>query len=148
MATCVVYHGSHSNCAKFAQLESIDTVKNSTAFLILVVIVVILLASGGKGASTIAPETSIEHEISTTFGVYATQAINIARCESSLNPAAYNPTPVWDGEHAMGLFQIIPSTFHRVSNGNPYNATDNIDAAYKIFSGDGYSWREWECKPY
>lgn len=89
----------------------------------------------------------VREYISQTFGIYAFQALNIAECESSMNPAAYNPTPVPDGEHAQGLFQIIPSTFARVSTGNPYSYIDNTDAAYKIFSEDGDSWREWECQP-
>ena len=130
--------------------------KNSTAFFIICVLVLIVAASGGgKGGSTpsapsrAAVSNSVPDLIEQAFGIYSGQALAIAKCESGYDPLAYNPTPVWvngHAEHAMGVFQIIPSTFARVSSGNAYNAYDNIQAAYKIFVQDGYSWREWECQ--
>ncbi len=87
--------------------------------------------------------------IQSVFGSYSDAAIAVARCESSLNPSAVNPTPI-GGSHATGLFQILyPSTWNTTSQaGNsPYDAQANTDAAYQIFKRDGYSWREWSCKP-
>ena len=78
------------------------------------------------------------------FGSYASQAINVAMCESSMNPNAYNGIL-----GAAGLFQIIPGTWAGTSYASQsvYNPAANIQAAYQIFARDGYSWREWACKP-
>ncbi len=87
--------------------------------------------------------------IQSVFGSYANAAIAVARCESSLNPSAVNPTSI-GGSHATGLFQILyPSTWDTTSQaGNsPYDAQANAKAAYQIFSRDGHSWREWTCQP-
>jgi hypothetical protein len=77
------------------------------------------------------------------FGADADQAIRVAECESGLNPNAYNPSG------AMGLFQIMPGTWAGTSEvgASPYNAQANAQAAHQIFVRDGYSWREWSCKP-
>ena len=84
---------------------------------------------------------SIPAMIDQVFGAYGPAAINIARCESGLNPNAYNPSG------AMGLFQIMPGTWAGTSEAgaSPYNAEANIIAAHEIFVRDGYSWREWVC---
>jgi hypothetical protein len=90
------------------------------------------------------------NEIQAVFGQYTTGALNIARCESGFDPAARNPYPVGNS-HAEGVFQILfPSTWDTTSYAaqNPYDYNANIHAAWQIFSRDGYSWREWECKPY
>lgn len=86
---------------------------------------------------------SIETMIGRTFGPYTPGAVNIARCESGLNPAAYNS---YSG--ASGLFQIIPGTWAGTSQArySPFNAQANIAAAHEIFVRDGYSWREWSCR--
>jgi hypothetical protein len=87
--------------------------------------------------------------INTVFGKYAGGALNIAKCESGYDPNARNAFPVGDS-HAMGVFQILfPSTWAGTSYKaySPYDYQKNIHAAYEIFSRDGYSWREWECKP-
>jgi hypothetical protein len=83
------------------------------------------------------------------FGSYASGAINVAMCESGLNPGAYNPYSV-NGSHPAGVFQILyPSTWMRTPEAaySPYDATANTLAAYSIFARDGYSWREWSCRP-
>ncbi len=87
---------------------------------------------------------SVESIIDQVFGSYASGAINVASCESGLNPAATNPA-----SGAAGLFQILPSTFNTTSEaGNsPYDAYANTVAAHDIFVRDGYSWREWTCQP-
>src|SRR5713226_8975861 len=90
-----------------------------------------------------APAGSIVAMINQVFGAYAPGAINVARCESGLNPGAYNPSG------ASGLFQIMPGTWAGTSEAgqSPFNAYANILAAHQIFVRDGYSWREWTCKP-
>jgi len=88
-------------------------------------------------------------DIQAVFGQYAGGALNISRCESGYDPNAWNPTPV-SGSHASGVFQILyPSTWNSTSyrNYSPYNWWANIRAAYEIFKRDGYTWREWECRP-
>lgn len=53
--------------------------------------------------------------------------------ESGGNPAAYNPTPV-NGEHATGLFQMLPSTFRRYAlpgHTDIWNPLDNTIAAIR-----------------
>ncbi len=83
------------------------------------------------------------------FGPYSSGAMNVAMCESGLNPRASNPYS-FNGSHAAGVFQILyPSTWMRTPEAaySPYDATANILAAYSIFTRDGYSWREWSCRP-
>ncbi len=61
----------------------------------------------------------------------------------------WNPV-VLLGSHAEGVFQILyPATWEGTSYASysPYNAWANIQAAHEIFVRDGYSWREWACKP-
>lgn len=81
------------------------------------------------------------------FGPYAAGALQVAKCESGLNPGAYNPVSN-GGSHAAGVFQILyPSTWMNTSeaSSSPFNARANILAAHEIFVRDGYSWREWSC---
>ncbi len=95
----------------------------------------------------IAPSSSVTGMIEQIFGASAPEALNIARCESGLNPGAYNPTSI-GGSHAAGVFQILyPSTWAGTpeAGASPYNAWANIEAAHAIFVRDGYSWREWTC---
>ncbi|HEU0000412.1 MAG TPA: hypothetical protein VFQ36_05915, partial [Ktedonobacteraceae bacterium] len=92
-------------------------------------------APTGPGQSPVA--TMIEQ----VFGSYAGGALQVARCESGLNPNAYNPTSI-GGSHAEGVFQILyPSTWMGTSEAasSPYNARANILAAHEIFVRDGYS---------
>jgi hypothetical protein len=87
--------------------------------------------------------------IQSVFGSYANDAIAVARCESGLNPSAVNHTSI-GGSHASGLFQILyPSTWNTTAQraNSPFDARANTLAAYEIFKRDGYSWREWSCKP-
>jgi hypothetical protein len=81
------------------------------------------------------------------FGGFASGALRVAECESGLNPRAVNPTPVWDGEHAEGVYQIIGSTFARTPYHNVFDPWQNIAAAYWIFHHDGDRWTEWACQP-
>lgn len=93
---------------------------------------------------------AIINEIKLVFGSYSTGALNIAHCESGFDPTARNPYPVGNS-HAEGVFQILyPSTWSTTSYAaqNPYSADANIHAAWEIFSRDGHTWVEWECKSY
>jgi hypothetical protein len=92
---------------------------------------------------------SVVSMIEQVFGPYAAGAVNVAQCESGLNPGATNPYSI-GGSHAAGVFQILyPSTWDGTSEAgaSPYNAMANILAAHNIFVRDGYSWREWTCQP-
>ena len=94
---------------------------------------------------------AVINEIIAVFGdSYAQGALNIARCESGYDPNARNSYPIGNS-HASGVFQILyPSTWNTTSYAaySPFDYDKNIHAAYEIFRRDGYSWREWECKPY
>ncbi|HEY7020398.1 MAG TPA: hypothetical protein VH349_04720 [Ktedonobacterales bacterium] len=94
-------------------------------------------------------QQAIIDKITAVFGSYAPGAINVARCESGFDPNARNTIAI-GGSHASGVFQILyPSTWNGTSYASysPYDADANIHAAYEIFRRDGYSWREWACKP-
>ena len=97
-------------------------------------------SSSGSGGDVTTIITQI-------FGANAPEALNVARCESGLNPAARNPNAV-GGSYPAGLFQILyPSTWSTTPEAglSPYDATANAQAAYAIFTRDGNSWREWSC---
>ncbi len=95
--------------------------------------------------ATSAPATgsSVNSIIDQVFGPYASAAMQVATCESGLNPGATNPY-----SSAAGLFQIMPSTWSGTSQAgsSPYNAWANTVAAHEIFVRDGYTWNEWTCK--
>ncbi|GHO42580.1 hypothetical protein KSX_07430 [Ktedonospora formicarum] len=113
--------------------------------------------SGAPSKPTTTPTTtstptqskSVEGMIDDVFGTYAPAAKRVAMCESTMNPNATNSISI-GGSHAAGVFQILyPSTWNTTSQASksPYDAQANIQAAYEIFSRDGYSWREWACQP-
>lgn len=89
-------------------------------------------------------DSSVSGMINTAFGSYASQALRVAQCESSLNPSATNSS-----SGAAGVFQFMASTWAGTSYAgySRYNAWANINAAHQVFVRDGYSWREWSCKP-
>ena len=89
-----------------------------------------------------APSGSVASMIDATFGAYAGQAIAVAECESGLNPGAYNAS-----SGASGVFQFLGSTWAETpwAGDSPFNAADNIAAAYWLFSRDVDTWREWSC---
>lgn len=84
---------------------------------------------------------------SLVYGVPRGEIERVAFCESRLDPRARNRTPIYNGEHATGLMQTIPSTFAR----SPFRALD-IYSPYANALAGGYiwslssSWREWHCK--
>lgn len=92
-------------------------------------------------------QSSVAAMIEQVFGPYSSGALQVARCESGLNPDAYNPVSI-GGSHAEGVFQILyPSTWMGTAEAgsSPYNAQANILAAHQIFVRDGYNWHEWSC---
>jgi hypothetical protein len=92
-------------------------------------------------------QSSVAAMIEQIFGPYALGALQVAKCESGLNPNAYNPTSS-GSSHAEGVFQVLyPSTWMTTSEAgsSPYNAQANILAAHQIFVRDGYNWHEWSC---
>jgi hypothetical protein len=94
-------------------------------------------------------QASVIAMIEQVFGPYAPGAVQVAKCESGLNPGAYNPVSN-GGSHAEGLFQILyPSTWRGTAeaSSSPYSAMANILAAHQIFVRDGNSWRAWTCAP-
>ena len=93
--------------------------------------------------------TNAESTIREVFGPYANQALRIAQCESTMNPNAVNSMAIGNS-HAQGLFQILyPSTWSGTSQAahSPIEVQANVRAAYDLFRADGYTWREWQCKP-
>lgn len=131
--------------------------KDSTALLILFLLLLLVIASGGGRGSSAVTVTSVSSNssnsvtgyIEQTFGLYSSQALAIAECESGYAPDAYNPQAII-GSHAEGVFQILyPSTWLTTSYArqSPMDYRANIQAAYEIFQRDGYSWREWACQP-
>lgn len=75
-------------------------------------------------------------------------ALAIAWCESSHNPNAYNPQPVFlNGveHHAMGIFQtLMPLHAWRYEGASPYDPAANIRVAYGMWLESG--WNPWkEC---
>ena len=133
---CIPVHGAARSLPKPVQKSTATTYTNPTSQKTATPPVTVTpqpVPSGG----------SIEAMIDSVFGSYGPGAINVARCESGLNPNAYNPSG------AAGLFQIMPGTWATTSEAgqSPFNAAANIAAAHEIFVRDGYSWREWTCQP-
>jgi hypothetical protein len=106
-----------------------------------------LLANHFETAHAVpAAQRGAVHAITQIFGKHAGEALQVARCESGLNPHASGPSG------AAGLFQIMPGTW----NGTPFqpytwakatNTWLNTQVAYSLFRKDGYQWRQWACKP-
>ncbi|HLI70003.1 MAG TPA: peptidoglycan-binding protein [Ktedonobacteraceae bacterium] len=105
----------------------------------------IAFKDGAHAATPAYTQAQIISIIKSVFGNnnLGNQAVSVARCESSLNPNAVNPS-----SDAEGLFQIIPSTWRAYGSGNIFNPTDNSKAALKIYREQGHnSWSPWVCKP-
>ncbi|WIG57368.1 MAG: hypothetical protein OJF49_000112 [Ktedonobacterales bacterium] len=98
----------------------------------------------GSGSSSGGYSGSVQSEIRAVFGGYAGAALRVAACESGFSATAYNR---WSG--ASGVFQFLRSTWNTTAYAgySPFNAWANIHAAYQVFARDGFSWREWTCKP-
>ena len=104
----------------------------------------------GRTERTNTNQSAVAAMIDRVFGPYSPGALHVAMCESGLNPNAYNDAMTFDGNYTVGVFQILyPSTWMRTPEAasSPYDAMANVLAAYSIFARDGYSWREWTCRP-
>jgi hypothetical protein len=68
------------------------------------------------------------------------EAVDVARCESSLNPSATN------GEY-LGLFQLGHYHYWRIDvyGGDWANPWQNAEAASDLYAEQG--WRPWSCRP-
>jgi soluble lytic murein transglycosylase-like protein len=130
---------------------------NNNTTIILLIIIALICAyfyfnQGHIKLPTIKVSSSspdVTGYIAQKFGAYSGVALAVAKCESGYNPNAVNPQPV-QGSNAVGVFQIlVPATWNTTSyvDSDPQNYESNINAAYEIFSRDGFSWREWACKP-
>jgi soluble lytic murein transglycosylase-like protein len=64
--------------------------------------------------------------------------IKIARCESSLNPRAYNPAGPY-----IGLFQFLPATFYAYGGKDIYSPADQSETTARMLARG--LWRHWEC---
>lgn len=64
---------------------------------------------------------------------------------------ARNRSAVWNGEHATGLFQFLPSTFHSTPYGkysiySPYAQAMAAGYAHKMGWGFGHGGWTWTCR--
>lgn len=78
--------------------------------------------------------------ISYVFGVYASQAISVARCESGGTFSVYAS----NGQY-LGFFQMGDYARSKYGHSNiPYY---QARSAYAYFKDSGSDWSPWECKP-
>ena len=75
-----------------------------------------------------------------------TDMLRVAQCESLLDPKARNTQPIYNGEHATGLFQFIPSTWAST----PFAAFDIYNGWVNALAA-GWMWahsrrNEWACR--
>lgn len=70
------------------------------------------------------------------WGVSGDWMVKIARCESGLNPRAYNPRGPY-----IGLFQFLESTFRGNGGTNIYDPVDQANITAKMLAhGQAYQW--------
>ena len=70
------------------------------------------------------------------WGVSGDWMVKIARCESGLNPRAYNPRGPY-----IGLFQFLESTFRANGGTNIYDPSDQANIAAKMLAhGQAHQW--------
>jgi hypothetical protein len=69
-------------------------------------------------------------------GVDPQRLLRVARCESGLNPRAYNPAGPY-----IGLFQFHPQTFYGYGGKDIYSPHDQSEIAARMFArGLGHHW--------
>jgi peptidoglycan hydrolase CwlO-like protein len=125
-----------------AQLSSLDAKAHNLLAQIKQVDAAIAAASGppGGGASYSQQQIiSIIRTAAATYGANGDQMVRVARCESGLNPRAYNP---YSG--ASGLFQFMPGTFYAHGGHDIWDPKDQSNVAAKMFA-QGQS-GAWTCK--
>jgi hypothetical protein len=70
------------------------------------------------------------------YGVDGDYLVNVAMCESNLDPGAVNPVT---GD--TGLFQFHPETFYAYGGSDIWSVVDQADTAARMFSqGLDYLW--------
>ena len=70
------------------------------------------------------------------WGVSGDWMVSIARCESGLNPRAYNPRGPY-----IGLFQFLQSTFRANGGTNIYDPSDQANVTAKMLAhGQAHQW--------
>lgn len=91
---------------------------------------------------------TIIRNVARKYGISEDYFVNLARCESTLNPSSVNYGYYAGGGNPTGLFQYLPETWTRLSNqsgiyGDIWNAQDNAELTGWAFA-NGHS-KEWAC---
>ena len=81
---------------------------------------------------------AIIYAAATKYGVSYPWMLKIARCESGLNPRAYNPAGPY-----IGLFQFLPSTFRAHGGTNIYDPVQQSNIAANMLAHGGAG--SWGC---
>lgn len=91
-------------------------------------------------AQPVVRENRTVEEIICSFDWPCSEALAVARCESGLNPNAYNPSG------ASGLFQLL-MRFHRwrLHGASEFDPQANAAAAFSLWLEQG--WAPWDCRP-
>lgn len=93
------------------------------------------------------PNVRVAIEVaSIVYGQSYGDMLRVAQCESLLDPKARNTQPIYNGEHATGLFQFIPSTWAST----PFAAFDIYNGWVNALAA-GWMWSvgrrgEWACQ--
>jgi hypothetical protein len=87
------------------------------------------------------PSSRIIALIRSTFPENPDLAVEVARCESSLDPSRIGDTHM--AKHSYGLFQIN-QTWHKYDKEILLNAEENIKIARTIYDSTG-NWDRWTC---
>lgn len=99
-------------------------------------------ASSGRYSSRYAI-----HLAAVTYRQSESDLLRVAECESpGLDPTLVNRQPIYNGEHATGLFQFIPSTWAST----PFASFDIFEPVANSLAA-GWMWsngrrREWACQ--
>jgi hypothetical protein len=93
----------------------------------------------GEATATVpVPLGEIPRIIYSIFGSYGAKAVDVASCESGLDPWNVNPS-----SQASGLFQLMP--FHWWGSFDPFDPVANTRYAYQLSNG-GTDWSAWSRK--
>jgi len=122
-----------------AQLSSLD----ASAHVLLAEIKQVDAAIAAASAPPAGGRTYTQQQIisiirtaASTYGANGDQMVRVARCESGLNPRAYDP---YSG--ASGLFQFMPGTFYGHGGHDIWDPTDQSNVAAKMFAqGQSSAW--------
>lgn len=98
------------------------------------------IATRERIQSVVYPPGSIESIVCSVFADNCAHALAIARCESGLNPLAYNRSG------ASGLFQVMMPLHEDLFNRpeDVFDALENSRAAFTLSHG-GTNWSPWVC---